>query len=529
MNLLLEIYKNPFKYLFFALLIFYVLVYTPYGLEDGDMGSIFGISWSMFNGYFPYKDFVYIKPPFSPYFHSLLLYITEDYAYVINRGLYFVQVFMYSYLASKLLFKIVGISKQDLAYFVAIVGALISIHNYAPMPWNTIDGIFFSVIGLTFLFRNNPKIWHFFLGALFISLGVLCKQSFFFFPVFIVLYLLFFKKFKEATYFVFFGIITALSFIAVLYFNGALEMFFDQMFSFTSGSSLFKTGFRSYYLSVKFNIYYVIGFIILIFLAKKFTSKNVVFSITMIAIGGVFIYLYVKYNAYYTVKYGLIQVLFIASVGLCLVRLFSERSYAFLLLMLSLSWCASISNGFNTPIDFSTPFVFAIVLFAYNNETIKMPRLLGIAIVLFFLGIFYYGYQFPYNDSQRSLLTYNMDAIFPRLKGVKSDKETYNKYKELQELSQEYSNFTILPSVTLGHYITNTTNPIGVDWVFNHHLANQLPNYIHKLEDENITVFLENFENHIDNYEETSNLTVYVRDKWKLIETRTYFRVYQKE
>ena len=88
--LLTEIYKNPFKYLFFALILFYILVYGPYGIEEGDMGSIFGISWSMYNGYFPHRDFVYIKPALSPFFHSLPLYLTEDYAYLINRYLYFV-------------------------------------------------------------------------------------------------------------------------------------------------------------------------------------------------------------------------------------------------------------------------------------------------------------------------------------------------------------------------------------------------------------------------------------------------------
>ena len=94
---LISWFKNPFKLAFWTCLVGYLLFYTPYGLENGDMGSIFGISWSMYNGYFPHLDFYYIKPALPPYFHSLFLYLTEDYAYVLNRGFYFVQVFSFSY------------------------------------------------------------------------------------------------------------------------------------------------------------------------------------------------------------------------------------------------------------------------------------------------------------------------------------------------------------------------------------------------------------------------------------------------
>ena len=150
-----SIYKNPFTYVFYALVIFYILVYGPYGLEDGDNGTVFSISWSMYHGVFPYRDFVYIKPPMSPYFHSLPLYISEEFAYLFNRMFYYVQVFSYSLILAHLACKAFSIKRRDIVYFIGIVGALISIHNYPPMPWNTIDGVFFSVIGIYFLFQEK--------------------------------------------------------------------------------------------------------------------------------------------------------------------------------------------------------------------------------------------------------------------------------------------------------------------------------------------------------------------------------------
>jgi len=523
-----EIYKNPFKYLYFFLLIFYIGMYVPYGLEDGDMGSIFGISWSMYNGYFPFKDFVYIKPPASPYFHSLFLYITEEYAYLINRAFYYVQVFMYSLLAAKLLFKVFKISSKNLVYFIAILGALVSIHNYPPMPWNTVDGVFFATIGLYFLFSEKKKILSIITAAFFISISVLCKQSFFFLPVFLFLYLLIFKEYRKLIYFIISGIFFALVFILILYLNNSWQPFFDQIFSFTPSSSLVDSGIKSYYLALKFNIIAIIIITTLFFILRKLFPGNPTYLFLNLTIAGIFIYYFLGEDSFYTVKSGLLQILFVVTAFFALLNFKKQKEYLFLLLLLSLSWCASISNGFKTPIHFSTPIVFGLFLLCYNFRDIKFSKKLGVFTVLLFTVTFYIGYQNIYMDSNRNKLTYNMGEVFPKLKFIKSDKETYEKYKELKTLSSKYDNFTILPSVTLGHYLTNTLNPIGVDWVFNHHLSNQLPAYIDKLNNKNITVFLENFEGHINNYEETSDLTMYVKEHWKMVEKSDYFRVYQK-
>lgn len=523
-----EIYKNPFKYLFFLLIIFYLAMYFPYGFEDGDMGSILGISWSMYNGAFPHVDFVYIKPAFSPYFHSWFFYISEEYAYMLNRGFYYIQVFTYSWLAARLLCKAFKIDSVNILYFIAIVGALISIHNYPPTPWNTIDGLFFTTIGATFLFSDRKRVLNIFLGALFVSLGVLCKQSFFFVPVFITLYLLFFKQYKKTAWFIGFGLVFAATFVFILHQNNALEPFYDQITSFTSGGSFVDTAIKSYYLALKFNFIWAVLAFVVFMAIRRYMPGNSVYVLLNVLIAGVFISLYLQDDSFHTVKRFIMQLLFIASAGYALVSSFRNKKYLFLLLLLSFSWCASISNGFNTPIDYSTPIAFALFIFCYDIQDFKFKKIPGFAVVLLFLATFYIGYQNVYRDSKRPYLTYNMSEVFPQLKGVKSDEETFRKYSELKVLASEYDNFTILPSVTLGHYLTGTVNPIGVDWVFNHHLSDQLPEYIRKLEDQNVTVFLENFENHVDNYEESSLLTVYVRDNWQLVEKREHFRVYRK-
>jgi len=527
-NTLIYLQENSFKYLYWILLLFYILMYTPYGFEDGDMGTIFSISWSMYNGYFPFTDFTYIKPPFSPYFHSLFLYITEDYAYLINRGFYYIQVFMYSYLAASLLCKTFRLYSKNTIYLIAILGALISIHNYPPTPWNTVDGVFFSVIGTYFLLSKKETLWRIVLGALFVSLGVLCKQSFFFFPVFLTAYLVLLKNYKKAGLFVASGLAFALLFVIILFLNGAWDAFYNQIFSFTPTSSFIETAIKVYYLALKFNYLLIIGLLLVFFLAKKYLSKHITFLYSFGSIAAIFLYLYLHEDSFHTVKKALMQALLVISIIYALYYSRNDKRYWFLLLLLSLSWCAAISNGFNTPIHFSGPIAFTIFIMSYDLKTFKFSKVVGAISILFFVVVFYVGYQNVYMDSNRKELTYNMGAIYPQLSCVKSDKSTFEKYSELKNLSQYYTNYTILPSVTLGHYLTKTKNPIGVDWVFNHHLANQIQVYVDKLEDKNVTVFLENFENHVHNYEESSLLTVYVKDNWKLIEKRNYFRVYRK-
>ncbi|WP_299364549.1 hypothetical protein [Winogradskyella sp.] len=504
-----------------------MVFYGPFGIEEGDMGSIFGISWSMYNGYFPHRDFVYIKPAFSPFFHSLPLYLTEDYAYLINRYLYYVQVFGYSYLASLIAVNFLKIPKKYI-YFIAIIGALVSVHNYPPMPWNTIDGIFFSVLGLFFIVKRPTKSWLIVLGAFFLFLGALCKQSFYFFPPLVALFLLYRREFKPFLILSISGLLFITLFLWFYWWQDALNSFIEQMFSFTPGSSLINTGIRSYYLAIKFNILYIVLAGIALWLIKKFTKSQIALLLTNVLIVLVFIWLYYKNQSLYQyAKYGIIHILWLFGIFFSIINSIKDKEYTILILLFSLSWCASISNGYNTPIDFSTP-MFLVVMLVCLGKNFQLRKWIAIVIVSLYFGTFYYGYQNPYREEKRNVLNHHLGDIFPRLQTIYTNQTTYYKFEELKELSSKYDNFTILPSMTLGHYITNTVNPIGVDWVFNHHLADKLETYKQTISDKKLTIFIENFENHYDNYEETSLLTMYVVKHWKLIERNEHFRVYQQ-
>lgn len=529
---LLQWVKDPFKATFFVVFIGYLFLYTPYGLENGDMGSIFGISWSMYNGYIPHVDFYYIKPAFPPFFHSLFLYLTEDFAYIINRGFYYVQVFTFAWLTVDLLkahFKSINANSQ---YFLATLAAIITIHNYPPMPWNTIDGVFFMVIGLYILLKKDNWYW-IALATLCISLGVLSKQSFYFMPVFITAYLVWNKAYIKLGTFIAFGVVFAMSSIGILYALGAWEPFIAQTFSFTSGGSFIEAGFKNYIRAAYQNWNWLLLAIVLLWATGKKEVSSVIgtgITIAYVLIAGALLYFYLGQDSYHTVKAFVFQIWFLLAVGYTLYSAVTsnQKKYRLLLLLLCLSWCASISNGFKTPISYAVPLVISLFVYLQENKSEVIHRWASMGVLAAFIGVFYVGYQTVYNDSDRRELTYNMGDIFTRLSGIKSDEATYKQYEQLKQLDAKYDNYTILPSMTLGHYVTNTKNPIGVDWVFNHHLADDIDAHVKMLEDKDVTVFLEPFENHKNNYEESSLLTVYIKDNWVPIDSTAYFRVYRK-
>ncbi len=524
----IQIYDTIFQVLFFALCVFYILFYGPYGFEGTDTGYIFGTSWNIYNGELPHRDFIYTRPTVPAYFHTIFLFVSETYGYLLDRAFFYVQVFTYSLLGTKILFKHFSIVSKSALYTIAILAALISIHNYPPMGWNTIDGVFFCILGLYFLLKLDATKWRIFLGVLFLVMGVFSKQSFYFFPVFLFVYLAITKQFRILKFYSLFGIFWVLVYLGIKYFTGTFYPFFEQTFARTGSGDLIQVGIKTYYLAVKFNILYALVGALLIFLLKKFAKPNIAYFGINVLIAAIFIFFFYKFKSTWHVIPFLMQLLFIGSSIFCFIKLIGDKRYLLPILLLCLSWSASISNGYQTPIHFSLPIVFCLFLFVFSLE-IEITRLRAltfVATISIFLVTFFYGYQTLYRDADRSSLVYNMGDIYKELSFIKSDKDTYLKYKEFKNLSGKYSNFTVIPSITLAHYLGKTVNPIGTDWPLDVEINDKGKLLLAQLVQKNVTVFLENSE-----FTETELEGYIMEDEiienWQLIEKTDYFDVYQ--
>ena len=516
-----------FQLLFYFLCVFYICFYMPYGFENTDTGYIFGSSWNIYNGVYPHGDFIYTRPAIPAFFHTIFLYISETYGYLLDRSFFYIQVFTYSLLGAKLLAQNFSISTKSTIYFIATIGALISIHNYPPMGWNTIDGVFFCMIGIYLLAKDNSKLLQLFFGSILLVMGVLSKQSFYFMPIFVFAYFLIRKDYHRLKYYSLFGIV-ALGLYAILKITtDSFFPFWEQTFQRTSSSALIDAGIKAYYLALKFNFFYVLAACILIWLANKYTSKTIGFLFTNLIIVVFIAYFFSTLEEKWTVIPYILQLLWMASAIYAFLMVLKDKRFLIVLLLLALSWSASISNGYRTPIHFSLPIFFSIYAYFLLNEEKRPNPALLIVITIMYLGSFFMGYQILYRDSPRKYLDRSMGEVFPQLKLIKSDTETYDKFSELKSLSSKYHNFTVVPSITLAHYLTKTINPIGTDWPHDLEINHQARALVSTLENKNTFVFVET--NSFDEVElQDYEIKRIIESEWQLIEKTSYFEVYVK-
>ena len=69
---------DKYKIIFTLFVISYAILYSLDGFDDADRGYTLALSWRIFNGEIPYRDIILVRPPFSPFFHSIFLYFIPD-------------------------------------------------------------------------------------------------------------------------------------------------------------------------------------------------------------------------------------------------------------------------------------------------------------------------------------------------------------------------------------------------------------------------------------------------------------------
>ena len=240
--------RKYYPILFTSFIIAYFFLYAFYGYNDADDGYILALSWRVFNGEIPYKDFIYIRPPFTPFFHSLPLYIIpENYQIIFERFLSFLFMALSSLFCSLSIERVFKNEIKINFYLLATIGFVYSAHNFSPMPWYTVDGVFFASLGIYLLIRSStlPSI---FLGILFLFFSALCKQPFYLMPFAGIVYVhLVYKNWKKTLFSVFtFGFFLSL-FIFILYKLDALKNFIDLTTGSTKIADLLTAGVFSYF------------------------------------------------------------------------------------------------------------------------------------------------------------------------------------------------------------------------------------------------------------------------------------------
>ena len=546
---------------FGCLVLFYCCYYAPYGVNETDGGFLTGLAWQVLNGKVLYQDVIYVRPPLPVWLRCLELQVLpSEWAMLGERCFFYLTVAAYSLMGAAVL------AEGRLKWWLALFGFVLSVHCYPPAAWHTTYGILFGVLavylaklgfGKSFLANQAANVCAWagttvaLLSGMSIALAMGCKQSFYPLPLLLVVAP---YPTLRARLWAFGGFLSIVIVFFTYIFNYNLfETFLAMTSGSTSGNQAWQHGIMDYF---KIQPVLAIGSAVVLSLIFFLYQKGVypllsclLWAAWLLSLAGAYVYA-IHQRQDFTIPFAQTRLLFGVAVGYVLFlgwqqRVLGQKNFwagapAFfsLLSLLLISWCAAVSWGYNLPILFATPWVFAAfaVSKAIGEKTFlgrKGHLVAGIALAGL-LCVFRYGYEFVYRDGRRSDMTKEMGDIFPALKGICSDATSFALYRELKTLSNKYGpNVKTLPSFPQAAYLTGIVPVLPLDWVVEREMGGQRASVLLALSTQKPTLLIEKpFRSRLDPFMEDKNkpdpelrLTRQLLQQGQLLEETNYFWV----
>lgn len=489
-----ELIVPSLLYLFLA--VFYFFLNGNFGHFPSDDGSVLANAWRVFRGEVPYRDFISIRPPLSFYLHSLWFFLPEGTSFLAGRAFYYFEMALSGLLPALWAVwsgRICGKSPRFLA-LCAIFFAFAT-HQFVAMPWTTVDGVFVCSIGLTaFLFSLSVQDlkwrvgWRTVASSCF-ALAPFFKQGFgIFIPLFIFfgVFEFFFSKNpkRDGSWCLFLGtllpgLVTVGMILSGFYFAGGLKDFFVQVFSQTQGG-LKIVGILEYLYS-PLQGFALLGFISVVVVSSngvhKRTQKllvNLVSPFFFLLFLGFAILMH-RWTIFYAAKafYWLLFGLLIGRFWKIFV-LEETADYPMLFLhmgVLVLGWAASISWGYRHPMLGLAPMALVVhEMLPAESRTFKHVFAVVLSAILIVISYQVIIRRSPYGDAPRAEQQFDLSEIFPKFGRVYTQEANFRLSQELKNLTQHYAisqgrSFAVIPFYPLIHYLTDSPNKIGLDWI----------------------------------------------------------------
>lgn len=533
-----------FKTLFFLMPVLYFLLYGWYGFDDTDQGFIVSLCYRILNGEVPHQDFFYVRPPLTPLLHTIEMWLLPESIEVIGM-----RFFGILYIWLSVLFGILALRKffnfEELfisPWLLATLGFIISMHNYPPMAWHTVDGVLFTALGVFLLSRGDHWPW-IAAGLWALALAPMAKQPFAVVPLVGLAAVFWVHPFRKSLKGVGAAAAVGAFFLLLIFLVPGLRDFFSEMIRQSTGATdpteIIWPGVKLYVWPALYAFVPIAG--LWLFLGKVLKSPRMgqiflaIFWIGFVIFYAIHVYLVFRAEAFMPPRFGTYHaMLFCGAVVAGIYLLRGERNMAWVLTLCAGSWAAGISWGYPAPVHSMLPALFGIVWFL-GKEIRKRPPLwyypsiTALAFVAYFLM-----YQYPFREPIRSELTYHLGDHFPKLNHVYTNPTMYGKYGEVKTLHEKYGdNFTVLPAFPLANYLTNTTPPIQIDWAHDAEMAYDygLERILQRVDQVQPTVFVDKVNGPKEAYEDIkqyrSLLTKHVLDHWTKLEETEYYEVYE--
>jgi hypothetical protein len=460
------------QFIFFGLVISYGWYYAPIGINETDGGFLTGLAWQVLQGKILYHDIVYVRPPLPVWLRALeLQWLPEHLSVLGERWIFYGKTALYTYLAAAVL------AQGERRWQLAATGFVVSAHCYPPMAWHTVDGILFAVMSV-YAATKNGRAGAFLAGVMLLA-TLLCKQSFYpFLPLFLAWF--FIEKGGRARRFAWFssGFAGAAAlFFGYLHVQNTTAAFFRMTQGAASGGQAWQHGVLDYFLitpELALPSLLMLTPLVYWFWRRRFHPLAIAAWsgwLTALAVSfAAVIWLRQEHTAPFAQSRALFWVA--GLYFLWAARRVPDRQTLTPLLLLGISWCASVSWGYNLPLLFATPWIWGAMeitrLLLQSRFTALMKRSAAVAMLLVLVFAFRVGHEFVYRDGRRSAMKTHLGDIFPQLRGIYSDVETAALYRDLQQLAVRYGPvFKTLPAFPQANYLTKTRPPLPLDWVVN--------------------------------------------------------------
>lgn len=472
---------RQWQFLFFGLAALYLCLYAPYGVNETDGGFLTGLAWQVLSGKILYQDIIYVRPPLPVWLRALeIRLLPEQWAILGERWIFYGKLLAYSWLGAA------ALTQGKQRWILASLGFLVSAHCYPAMAWHTVDGILLAVLAAWLLLKGRALAV--FAAGIVLAGSLLCKQSFYpLLPVFVLIALLGKQEPLKTTLWLTLGFLLAAgTFAGYLHLAGLLEAYRQMTAGAASAQQAIQHGLVDYF---RITPELAIPGLILLIPAFYWHYRQQKPDKVLILWGLWLVALPMSYAAItwlrqeHTVPFAQSRAMF--WIGLWFYGVHNMTGEGSLWqrildgfrvqragwLLMAVSWSAAVSWGYNLPILFATPWVWAGMQLskdlasntAWKSRAGAFPWIYALFLVL----AFRVGFNFIYRDGNRADMTEPLGRIFPAMQGIYSDAETAGLYQELAELAVKHPRFTVLPAFPQANFLTHTYPPLPLDWVVN--------------------------------------------------------------
>lgn len=539
----------------------YAALYAPYGMDTTDFGFFYGYPWRLLQGQIPYRDFYYITPPVSLYWHALLQSAVPDRIAVLAGKLSFLaEMLAAAWMGALYLARIFDFERMKLPVaLLATLGFVWGVHSFPPMPWHTVDGVFFGSAALLAGISGLPLV-----AGLCAGLCMLTKQSYSLVPIAVTVMVFFCRPRRREALFCLFGIgAVLLAHYASLRMLDAWEAFrtlttgqLDINEALKAGIFIYIT--QNWYLPLAAFVPYA---------AARLLKKRLPFiaqpvPLYFLLLGG--IYMYDVFDQKAWIGFGdSWPTLFMVVGGLCVLfpAFFARdilraedgsqgglsrewRSSIALGAALALSWSVGISGGYKIPAFFALPLMFCALLaharftaFAEPDAGERGMKATACLMLVCGLIIFRVGYEYPYvfpvRPMPRASLTLDAGEIYPKAGGVYVDAEMYAKLRELRGLRKRWgANYKTLPGFPLAYFFNNDVPVYPSEWVMDWWIGGQVDKAYQLLVDRDIVVFMERDQLNVESPDGYASrrysVPLMVSRLWRKVEETEHFIVFKR-